>query len=794
MNYYLGPDRTVEIKLVARGGRVIEDRYIESLDYTGAYGEPQTCNIQLISHLDKFNYLKDPNFKGILNKRGEIIEISIVTKGSNPKEDFLMKGIVNAWGMTAETGDYTLVRVEMTDRNTDINSSIFRGADVSATGNIYDNAAELKSTQDRDLENLNNVLGKIKENDPSFNFNVGTPQLDLDYGTTDKPDGWGGSGNTPPQNNTTTPVYGDWELVLNGSRKLFETKNNSYTKMAMTKNGYLVVLNRYKDSTGTLTSFWGIRIIDMNERKEVTNQLGFGGKALDLKDSSDDVNIIGDLKADRAMVVAVGHWGRDAKMIMIDLEDKSIRQFKMKNQNGDEVNRIGYSDSVSSTSRYYFENNTLMYCYSINRVLFLDCWDLRGTTATYFYGKSFSTGDGWETFRYMVSGNYVYMNIYFVDRSVMGWHYYHQRYVFKYSDGLNMKEEDTSLVFKELLQGTKTEDGGMYLTNSDSIFNFGYSMAIRSGSYDIFDSLNLTIEKNIPVTRLYDVYTMSTAGQFFYSKGYVYFIPNYAEYGTDVNDRRKRGYNEIVRFRVKYKHDTVTENGGEAIKNWLDESNNPIYKDFENSSSTPSIPKTPNTPSYDDYFKDAYRDSEQVVPSFSNAGLTNGDLLKDLADSTGMQMHSVGNVLIFETPKVKPIPDFELSTSFSAEQIEHLKSATVYNSVKIIYGRGSKSGVVQVFRDENVYAGESASTYEQIRPEMDKAQADAYARSILKNGIKEELIFSYPYVPGLKPGHTVLLTSQRLLGGSYKGVCTSVTINISKGNGASATYTLTDYS
>lgn len=514
MNYYLGPDRTVEIKLVARGGRVIEDRYIESLDYTGAYGEPQTCNIQLISHLDKFTYLKDTNFKGILNKRGEIIEISIVTKGSNPKEDFLMKGIVNAWGMTAETGDYTLIRVEMTDRNTDINSSILRGTNVSATGNIYENAAELQSTQDRDLENLSNVLGKIKENDPSFNFNIGTPQLDLDYGTTEKPDGWGGSGSNPPQNNTTTPVYGDWELVLSGSRKLFETKNHNNTKMAMTKNGLLIVLNRYKDSTGTLTSFWGIRVIDMNERKEVTNQLGFGGKALDLTNSSADVNIVGDLKADRAMVVAAGNWGRDAKMIMIDLEDKSIRKFKMKNQNGVEVNRIGSSDSISSTNHYYFENNTLMYCYSINRVLFLDCWDLRGTTATYFYGKSFSTGDGWENFRYMVSGNYVYMHVYYVDRTVIGWNWYSRRYAFRYSDGLNIQEEDLPQIFRSLYDTSK-EQGIDYIHGSAATFNFGYSMTYKSDSYNIYDPINLTTVKEIRTTSLYDVYTKSLIGNYF---------------------------------------------------------------------------------------------------------------------------------------------------------------------------------------------------------------------------------------------------------------------------------------
>lgn len=138
-NYYLNENTPISVSLTVNpytGGSIaIPNNFINQFDYDAQFGEVQNCVFELISYKGKYNYLKDEQFKGILNSRLTTIDISVKKGGST---DYMMKGIINSWGMVADTNDYTIIRVEMVDRNMDINNSILRGTDVSALGTIYD--------------------------------------------------------------------------------------------------------------------------------------------------------------------------------------------------------------------------------------------------------------------------------------------------------------------------------------------------------------------------------------------------------------------------------------------------------------------------------------------------------------------------------------------------------------------------------------------------------------------------------------------------------------------------------
>lgn len=640
-------------------------------------------------------------------------------------------------------------------------------------------AVELSGdSTNRDLEILNNAMGKIKENNPDFNFKVGTPS-NVDYGTTIRPPSSSSGG---PSNDY--PVYGEWEKIIGNLYKLIPNATN--IEAGITKQGYMIIsyLPFYNPND---IKYHRLLVIDLNTMKNVTVEMNMHRAGL---------------KGDGANTarLAVNEQGNNAILCFanpftfynIDLDSKEVTKLETRNQIDQPTS---YSNLTVNRQPYLLRDQLFMITTgSINGSLqtHVDVFTVKSKKVVLEYQKHYGLSIEYQqdASYYIVSGNYFYLKR--IKRRELTHNTSPEYRVFRISDGLSITEEDNEFTipnWQEVLP-FKTYN------NPRTMNVFGYTLIANNSDYKIIDPVEKTIE-TISSRSDAQIYGVSNEKHTCYYKGYIYRIPNATE-DTVINSfktaRQKASFNEVIRTRVKFKNDGVDQNGI-PTSYYVDQSTNSAYRDYINSDYSSNIPSYDfEVPKYENFMNEAYDMSNYVTPALPSTGTTNADLLKDLADSTGMKFYSVGNIVIFETPEVKSLEDFVLDMKYSAEPIEHVKSANIYSSVKIYYGRGASSGVVEIFRDQNVIAGESATTYEQIRPTMNKAQAETYARRILKNGIKEEILISFPYVPNLKVGHTVKVVSQKLLGGSYKGICTAMSLSISPESGAYCHYTLTDYS
>lgn len=680
------------------GQKAIETPYITKITKSNAFNQVGRATIEISAIGGKYNYLLDPEWKGVINQKHQKITI---VEGYGTWREISFIGYITGWDMEADGDSEVTIKIECVNRLLDINNSIYKGMGLDGS---------LSSDEIRD-QMLNQAQYDIEAKQATDPYSM--PSFDFSTDPYEAPTGFGSSTENAQILESWSPFT---RLVRNPDLYSF--------KYEFTRQG-LLLHSFMRSSNGQR----GLTVYDIVNKKMVDfPQMNIDDYGKLVTNQRKNTAVLVGL---REVVYVGGTYVTRTKLDSLVMMDFDKKEWKHISVSGPVLRPTGDIKGIA-----FYDNELYV---SAGGSLLKTVIDFENGTATQWevLASLYSPND-YNDLGSRAQGNVV----------VKGTEIVVSVYA-KEGGGSNPGHTAISETrYYDYLTGELLETKTNKSVYGVHAFYNGYWVQVDSNEKYRILSLDFTEEYTT------NLYKIPSDSPYSFSKDYALFN------------------NELYMFPANFATSSVVDYDFVVFKTKLKFSNdglqmteiNPAYLEFLNQA-TPS--SGGNSPS-----QQLFNEAELQLPQMSYP--TNSPtlpLLQDIATDSGQNLYAISQTgqTLMEYPAAKAVPDYTFDTSIDVLSLKHTKSSEIYDQVIVYFGKGNSASMVQIFRTEQIYPGQGGSVYKIMKPNMNKTQAENFAKRVIENGLSEELEVSARTVPNLTIGMTVLVNDTRMVG-TYKGV------------------------